>query len=112
MVTAAWAANRVAAKFRAWRFLDRQSARYWSRSTDTYKASADYYARRMRMFASVLATLPAARDALDVGCGDGECTFMIAQHARHVVGLDIGGALVSAATHEASRRGVINVTFV
>lgn len=49
--------------------------------------------------------------ALDVGCGPGSLTLLLARHAGAVIGLDADPAIVAAAGQAAQRMGVRNVSW-
>jgi 2-polyprenyl-3-methyl-5-hydroxy-6-metoxy-1,4-benzoquinol methylase len=60
------------------------------------------------------AALPLAgsrRSVLDIGCGDGRFTFVLAEGADDVVALDIAPQLVACAQGEADARGLSHVRF-
>jgi SAM-dependent methyltransferase len=80
-----------------------------------YVTHADRYDRQLAMFSSALvhAAAPTADDTvLDVGCGCGVTTLMIADRARRVLGLDISRPLVEIAGRRALEAGVGNADFV
>jgi trans-aconitate methyltransferase len=50
--------------------------------------------------------------AVDFGCGAGRLTIPLARECEHVTGVDISEAMLAEAAHNASSRGVRNVSFV
>ena len=47
--------------------------------------------------------------ALDVGCGRGILTALVAEHCSHVTGIDLSPAMIAAArTHSAGTPNVVN----
>lgn len=49
---------------------------------------------------------PAPADVVDLGCGTGTLSVLLAQEGHRVRGLDFAGAMVSAAASKAARAGV------
>ena len=70
---------------------------YWRQCNSTYLASSGYYAKREVALAETLEALPALRAAIDIGCGDGRFTRLIAHHAGQTVGYDISPTLIADA---------------
>jgi 2-polyprenyl-3-methyl-5-hydroxy-6-metoxy-1,4-benzoquinol methylase len=88
-------------RFLSRKSLQRLSQRFWSSSTDTCLASPEYYERRARVLGDVLAGIGRVDSALDLGCGDGRFTRLIAEHARHVDAFDLSPSLIDAARRDA-----------
>lgn len=80
-----------------------------------YVTHADRYDRQLAMFTTALVdrAAPAADDTvLDVGCGCGVTTLMVADRAERVVGLDISHPLVEIAGRRALDAGAGNTDFL
>jgi ubiquinone/menaquinone biosynthesis C-methylase UbiE len=61
----------------------------------------------------VTRTFPlAGKDIVDVGCGTGESSLALAEHAAHVVGVEPESAMLALAVEALAARQVSNVTFV
>ncbi len=69
------------------------------------------YAERNRDALRVVAPRPSDR-ILELGSARGDITFLLAERAREVVGLDASGIALEMAEAERARRGVANVRFV
>jgi ubiquinone/menaquinone biosynthesis C-methylase UbiE len=69
------------------------------------------YAERNRDALRVVAPHPSDR-ILELGSARGDFTFLLAERAREVVGLDASGIALELAERERARRGVPNVRFV
>lgn len=69
------------------------------------------YLDRNRDALRVVAPRPSDR-ILELGSARGDVTFVLAQKAREVVGLDASGIALEMAERERVRRGIANVTFV
>ena len=91
----------------------------WRWDETLFAGSAAYYARGRFPYPQELAD--ALRDELhldgtgrllDVGCGPGSLTLLLAPLLEHAVGVDADADMVAEATREASRRGVANARFV
>ena len=95
------------------RFLDLQqaSADYWRDCSNTYLASEEYYAKRYAAVSETLASLPRLRTAVDVGCGDGRFTRLIAARAESTLGFDISPALIGKARDAARADNAQHVRF-
>lgn len=93
------------------RKLEKVSKEYWSTSDFTFLAGEEYYAKRERAMREVLSTLGKVETAVDVGCGDGRFSLLIAEYASSLVGYDISPALINAARQRAADRGIAKVQF-
>jgi len=87
------------------------SENYWENSQNTYLAPPDYYDRKEVILRDVLKKLPEIGKAIDLGCGDGRFTFVLAEHAGTVSAYDISPSLVQAASEKAALEQVENVSF-
>lgn len=90
----------------------------WRWDETLYAGSADYYARgRMPYPAEVAGTLrreyglDGTGRLLDVGCGPGSLTLLLAPLFATAVGVDADAAMIARAAAEAAGRGVANVTW-
>ncbi len=88
----------------------------WEWDESLYAGSAQYYATgRMPYPAEVVAALGGALDLdgharlLDVGCGPGSLTLLLAALFEQAVGIDADGDMIAAAAEAAIRAGVENV---
>jgi SAM-dependent methyltransferase len=84
-----------------------------------YSGSAAYYARGRMPYPPELATalrdelsLDARGRLLDVGCGPGSLTLLLAPLFAEAVGVDADAAMLAEARARAARRGVGNVVWV
>lgn len=90
----------------------------WEWDETLYAQSAGYYAAgRLAYPAQLGAQIVAASGqsgecrALDVGCGPGSLTLLLAPSVGQVVGIDADGGMVAEARLQAQRLGVDNVTW-
>lgn len=88
---------------------DHDAARaYWRDATDTFVAQGDYYARAAAAVRAHLLPLLRPTDvALDIGCGDGTFTALMAGAVGHVDAYDLSPALIA----QAEARRLPKVTF-
>lgn len=94
------------------KYLHWRSQRYWSNAQDTYRASSDYYERQDVALRSLLSSIAGPKDrAMDVGCGDGRFTLIIAKSYANVWGFDISPQLIEKANTQAKSQGILNLTF-
>jgi SAM-dependent methyltransferase len=70
---------------------------FWSKSTCTFLAPDDYYERKEKILYSVLSKQTRFRTAIDIGCGDGRFTFILAKYTDEVTGYDISPVLIEKA---------------
>ena len=82
--------------------------RYWSNSSHTYLAPSDYYDRQEAALKKLLEPLR-LNTALDVGCGDGRFTRLIAEFCTYVKGIDLSPSLIAQARAEADP--ALNIDF-
>lgn len=87
------------------RDLQQSSNDFWRDCSYTYLADSAYYDKRHAALTGALASLPKMRAAIDVGCGDGRFTRVLAQHAGTTVGFDISPALIDQARRRAINAG-------
>lgn len=73
------------------------SERFWQKSSCTYLASSDYYARKEVILGNVLLQKPRFNKAIDIGCRDGRFTLILAKYTDDVTGYDISPILVEKA---------------
>ena len=85
---------------------------YWQCASDTYLAPSDYYDRKEAILKEVLAGLARFGSVIDIGCGDGRFTLMMADRAVDVMGYDISQSLVEKAREAATRQNIRNVRFL
>ena len=79
---------------------------YWQVCTNSRLAAADFYERQATALRNLLGGIPPAASALDLGCGDGYFTLILAERFAAVRGVDLSPALISQArllAAEASR---------
>jgi SAM-dependent methyltransferase len=80
-----------------------------------YVTHADRYDRQLALFTTALLAraAPTPQDTvLDVGCGCGVTTLMVADRAQRVLGLDISHPLVEIANRRALEAGLLNADFL
>jgi SAM-dependent methyltransferase len=79
---------------------------------DLYSGSAEYYAVGRMGYPPALADampLDGVERALDVGCGPGSLTLLLAPRVRLAVGADADAAMLTVAARRARRAGIANV---
>lgn len=91
--------------------LDQQSLRYWQAAQTTFLAPEHYYETKERSLVRTLETLGPVGTAIDVGCGTGRYTRVLARFAGEVQGYDVSAGLVAQAREAAAAAGVGNVRF-
>ena len=80
----------------------------------THKTSINFNAPLVSRYNSVIKHLPSqAASALDIGCGDGRLTCLIAEALPHakVVGIDADRTGIEIASRQRSALGIKNVSF-
>lgn len=91
----------------------------WSWDETLYEGSAAYYRGGRLAYPNAVAHafavelgLDGTQRLLDVGCGPGSLTLLLAPLVADAVGVDADGGMVAAATAEAERTGVDNVRWL
>lgn len=85
-------------------------AEYWSAAADTFDAEPDHGLTDPVVRAAWSARLrewipdPGA-DILDVGCGTGSLTLLLAEHGHHVTGVDLSPGMVAHARRKVAAAG-------
>lgn len=100
-------------KHRRERAAHRQAREYWRSSSNTFLASdPSYYDRQEQALRqSIIPLLGRVESAVDIGCGNGRFSLVLAEHASHVRAIDISPTLIEEAAHAATHAGVTNVSF-
>jgi 2-polyprenyl-3-methyl-5-hydroxy-6-metoxy-1,4-benzoquinol methylase len=91
--------------------LANQSEAYWREASTTYLAPPDYYDRKEDELRKLLAQLPRLNNVLDIGCGDGRFTMILAAHALAVDAFDISEKLINLAKEKTANAGVSNIRY-
>ena len=86
---------------------------YWRNCADTFLASdPSYYDRQENELRRILwARVGRVRSALDIGCGNGRFSFVLAEVSDSVLAFDISPKLIAEATANAERRGFGGIRF-
>ncbi|GJE13884.1 methyltransferase domain-containing protein [Methylobacterium longum] len=85
---------------------------FWMACNNTFLASPEYYMRQEAILqAHVLPLIETTWSILDIGCGNGRFTLLMAACANSVRGFDLSRKLVDQARAEAARRGIANARF-
>ena len=74
------------------------AAAFWRDCADSRLAPPDYYDRQESVLRErILPRLPEGAEVLDLGCGDGRFTMVLAERAAGVQGVDLSPILIQAA---------------
>jgi SAM-dependent methyltransferase len=108
-VSGAFAGTAAAVRSDAHRF----AHAYWQNCSDTFLASdPSYYDRQESELRRILADrVGRVRSALDIGCGNGRFSFVLAEVSDSVLAFDLSTKLIAEATANAERRKVEGMTF-
>jgi len=91
--------------------LKAHTRKYWESAKDTHVAEPAYYQLARSELEGILGRhMPPGGNVLDVGCGNGEYTALIARQAGQVLAFDISESLLEAARHRCAQMG--NVSFL
>lgn len=77
--------------------LHERARSYWQVCTNSRLAAAEFYERQAAALRDLLGSIPAGDSALDLGCGDGYFTLILAERHASVRGVDLSGALITQA---------------
>lgn len=91
--------------------LQERSVNYWSNASHTFLAPPDYYATKERILNEVLSELPILENAIDIGCGDGFFTRVIAKKIKFVEAYDVSKSLIEKANSDLKNENLINIRF-
>lgn len=86
---------------------------YWRRCSNTFLAGdPTYYDRQEKALEKILQrTGETPATALDVGCGNGRFSMLLARHSTQVVAFDLSETLIGEAKSTAKTRNIGNVKF-
>lgn len=92
---------------------------YWDEQAERFDEEPDHGLRDgdvRRAWRDLLLPLLSSRpdsaaglDVADLGCGTGTLSVLLAEHGHRVVGVDLSGSMVAAATEKARAAGVVAV---
>jgi ubiquinone/menaquinone biosynthesis C-methylase UbiE len=82
-----------------------------TRFDDGYRRSPAFIEREAVWRTLIAETMPDGAHVLDAGCGSGVFSFIAAERAASVTGIDGSANMIAIATGEAHRRGLTNVRF-
>jgi SAM-dependent methyltransferase len=86
--------------------------RYWANCSNTFITNPEYYDRCEAVLnGDILARLGAPDRVLDLGCGSGRFTLVLAKIAGRVDACDLSAALIEQARCNAREQSVTNVRF-
>lgn len=87
------------------------SLEYWKKAKTTFLAPPAYYTKKESALRGILRKYSEGKHAVDVGCGDGRFTFLIADSFDSVVAIDPSPTLVAKAIQAATLQSYENVDF-
>ncbi len=90
---------------------DEKAHSYRNKAENSCFCTPEYYNRQEKAFEGILEKMPPIETAVDVGCGDGRYTFILAKYAKHVHAADISTSLLTAAKKTAKSKSIKNVKF-
>jgi 2-polyprenyl-3-methyl-5-hydroxy-6-metoxy-1,4-benzoquinol methylase len=84
--------------------------KYWASCSNTFIANREYYETCEAVLkGEILSRLGKPHRVLDLGCGNGQFTFMLATVAEAIDACDLSGALIEQARQRAQDQAVKNV---
>ena len=90
---------------------DIKAHQYWEKSNNTYLGTKNYYDLQEKSFKNFLTKIGFINTAVDIGCGDGRFTFLLANFAKNVHACDISEKLLAKAQSNAIKNHLNNITF-
>lgn len=84
---------------------------YWKSAQTTFLAPPEYYDRQEELMVELLARHKPSGFAVDIGCGNGRYTEVLAKLCEHVEGVDPGAALIEEARTNAVEKSIGNLEY-
>ena len=85
---------------------------YWAKCSNTFITNPEYYDKCEAVLTEdIIPRLGAPDRVLDLGCGNGRFTFLLARIGRTVDAYDLSHALIEQARQNARRQSATNVRF-
>ncbi|MEM9642374.1 MAG: methyltransferase domain-containing protein [Pseudomonadota bacterium] len=84
---------------------------YWKSAQTTFLAPPEYYDKQEELMTALLERHPPAGFAVDIGCGNGRYTEVLAKFCDHVEGVDPGPALIEEAKARAEGKSIENIEY-
>ncbi len=91
--------------------LQKRSFDYWCNATNSFLAPPQYYATKKQILESVVNQLPQLKSGIDIGCGNGVFTKILAEKVDKVIAYDISQSLIQQAIDDIKEAGVTNISF-
>ena len=88
------------------------ASKYWATCSNTFLADADYYEKcEVVLRQELLSRIGSVNRILDLGCGNGRFTLLLAATGRTVDAFDLSPTLIEQARQSAREHDVKNVRF-
>lgn len=91
--------------------LQKRSFNYWSNASNSFLAPPQYYEIKKQILHSVITQLPQLKSAIDIGCGNGVFTKILAEKVDKVIAYDISQSLIQQAIEGIKYTGISNISF-
>lgn len=88
------------------------ASQYWANCSNTFLADADYYEKcEVVLCQNVLSRVGFVDRVLDLGCGSGRFTLLLASTGRNVDAFDLSPTLIEQAARSAREQNIRNIRF-
>ncbi|NOT69339.1 MAG: DUF563 domain-containing protein [Methylophilaceae bacterium] len=91
--------------------LQNKSDFYWKNAPTTITGASDYYQYKTQALQNTMRYIPELNYAMDIGCGEGAYTALLAQKAKQMDAYDISKKLIQSAKKRAAKLNLENVNF-
>lgn len=90
--------------------LQKQSISYWQNASNSFLAD-EYYASKEKILEAVCESIKFNGNAIDIGCGNGTFTFLLAKHLKEIDAYDASYSMICQAKDEQNLNNLNNIDF-
>lgn len=91
--------------------LQKQSIAYWQNASNSFLAPDEYYASKEKILEAVCESIKFNSNAIDIGCGNGTFTFLLAKYFTEIDAYDASYSMICQAKDEQNLKNLTNIDF-
>lgn len=91
--------------------LQKQSISYWKNASNSFLTPDEYYASKEKILEAVCESIKFNGNAIDIGCGNGAFTFLLAKYLKEIDACDASYSMICQAKDEQNLNNLNNIDF-
>lgn len=92
--------------------LQKQSLQPWQNGSNSFLAPDEYYKAKATLLDEVFQSLKLSGAAIDIGCGNGTFTFLLANYLDKIDAFDASYSMICQAREKQSQQSIQNIEFI